>query len=201
MIIKIYPQNPHETAVERVAEVLRHDGVIVYPTDSVYAFGCALRSHKAVERIRAIKGKKATEMAIVCSDLSNIADYARVDTPVFKLLKRNLPGPFTFVLNASKKVPDKLLSGRKTIGVRIPDNAIPVEIVRAFGEPLLTTSVKDDDQVIEYTTDPELIYERYGKLVDLVIDGGYGNNEPSTVVDCSAGEPEIIRQGIGELVD
>ena len=200
MIVKIYPQNPNETAVARVVDILRRDGVIIYPTDSVYAFGCSLQSHKAMERLRALKGKKATDMAIICRDLSNIADYARVDTPTFKLLKRNLPGPFTFVLQASKRVPDKLLGNRRTIGVRIPDNSIPVEIVRVLGHPLITTSVRDDDEVVEYTTDPELIEERYGKLVDLVVDGGYGKNEPTTVVDCSGEEPSVIREGIGELI-
>ncbi len=200
MIVKIYPQNPNETAVARVVDILRRDGVIIYPTDSVYAFGCSLQSHKAMERLRALKGKKATDMAIICCDLSNIADYARVDTPTFKLLKRNLPGPFTFVLQASKRIPDKLLGNRRTIGVRIPDNSIPVEIVRALGHPLITTSVRDDDEVVEYTTDPELIEERYGKLVDLVVDGGYGKNEPTTVVDCSGEEPSVIREGIGELI-
>ena len=200
MIVKIYPQNPNETAVARVVDILRRDGVIIYPTDSVYAFGCSLQSHKAMERLRALKGKKATDMAIICCDLSNIADYARVDTPTFKLLKRNLPGPFTFVLQASKRVPDKLLGNRRTIGVRIPDNSIPVEIVRVLGHPLITTSVRDDDEVVEYTTDPELIEERYGKLVDLVVDGGYGKNEPTTVVDCSGEEPSVIREGIGELI-
>ena len=200
MIVKIYPQNPNETAVARVVDILCRDGVIIYPTDSVYAFGCSLQSHKAMERLRALKGKKATDMAIICCDLSNIADYARVDTPTFKLLKRNLPGPFTFVLQASKRIPDKLLGNRRTIGVRIPDNSIPVEIVRALGHPLITTSVRDDDEVVEYTTDPELIEERYGKLVDLVVDGGYGKNEPTTVVDCSGEEPSVIREGIGELI-
>ena len=200
MIVKIYPQNPNETAVARVVDILRRDGVIIYPTDSVYAFGCSLQSHKAMERLRALKGKKATDMAIICCDLSNIADYARVDTPTFKLLKRNLPGPFTFVLQASKRIPDKLLGNRRTIGVRIPDNSIPVEIVRALGHPLITTSVRDDDEVVEYTTDPELIEERYGKMVDMVIDGGYGKNEPTTVVDCSSEEPAVIREGIGELI-
>ena len=200
MIVKIYPQNPNETAVARVVDILRRDGVIIYPTDSVYAFGCSLQSHKAMERLRALKGKKATDMAIICCDLSNIADYARVDTPTFKLLKRNLPGPFTFVLQASKRIPDKLLGNRRTIGVRIPDNSIPVEIVRVLGHPLITTSVRDDDEVVEYTTDPELIEERYGKLVDLVVDGGYGKNEPTTVVDCSGEEPSVIREGIGELI-
>ncbi len=199
MLIKIYPENPNERAISRVAEILRADGVIIYPTDSVYAFGCSLKSVRAIEKIRALKDKKATDMAIVCSDLSHIADYARVDTPTFKILKRHLPGPFTFILRPSNRMPEKFLMKRHDVGVRIPDNNIVSEIVRALGCPLVTTSVKDDDEVIEYTTDPSLIDEKYGHSVDIVIDGGYGNNHPSTVVDCTGDEPEIVRQGIGEL--
>ena len=199
MLIKIYPENPNERAISRVAEILRADGVIIYPTDSVYAFGCSLKSIRAIERIRTLKDKGATRMAIVCSDLSNISNYAKVDNPTFKILKRNLPGPFTFILNPSNKVPDKFLMKRHDVGVRIPDNNIVLEIVRALGCPLVTTSVKDDDEIIEYTTDPSLIDEKYGHQVDLVIDGGFGNNQPTTVVDCTDEEPEIIRQGIGEL--
>ncbi len=179
--------------------MLENDGVIVYPTDTVYAFGCSLRSPKAIERLRAIRGKDEGELSIVCAGLSHIADYAKVDNPTFKILKHNLPGPFTFILKASGKVPDKCLERRKTIGVRIPENPIPLHLVEGLGNPLLTASVKDDDDVIEYTTDPELIHEKYGVLVDLVVDGGYGNNEASTVVDCSGEEPQIVREGLGEL--
>ena len=159
-MIKIYAQNPNEKAVARVADVLRSDGVIVYPTDSVYAFGCSIRSPKAIERLRALSGKKGDEFSIVCPDLSTISAYARVDNAVFKVLKRNLPGPFTFVLNASGKVPDKFLEKRKTVGVRIPDHAVALAIVEALGHPLVTASVKDSEE--EYTTDPSLIEERYG---------------------------------------
>ena len=154
-MIKIYAQNPNEKAVARVADVLRSDGVIVYPTDSVYAFGCSIRSPKAIERLRALSGKKGDEFSIVCPDLSTISAYARVDNAVFKVLKRNLPGPFTFVLNASGKVPDKFLEKRKTVGVRIPDHAVALAIVEALGHPLVTASVKDSEE--EYTTDPSLI--------------------------------------------
>ena len=199
MIVRIYPENPNGKVVEQVVRVLENDGVIVYPTDTVYAFGCSLRSPRAIERLKSIRGKCEGELAIVCADLSHIADYAKVDNPTFKILKRNLPGPFTFILKASGKVPDKCLEKRKTIGVRIPENPIPLHIVELLGNPLATTSVRDDDEVVEYTTDPELIHEKYGALVDLVVDGGYGNNEASTVVDCSGDEPQIVREGLGEL--
>ena len=200
MIVKIYPENPNRKALEQVADVLRNDGVIVYPTDTVYAFGCSLRSPKAIERLKALRGRKENDMAIVCPDLSNISLYARVDTPVFKLLKRNLPGPFTFILKASGKVPDKFLEHRKNIGVRIPEHPIAHATVDTLGHPLVPAPVKDEDEVIEYTTDPELIHEKYRNLVDLVVNGGYGNNEASTVVDCTGEEFEIVRQGLGELI-
>ena len=197
-MIKIYAQNPNEKAVARVADVLRSDGVIVYPTDSVYAFGCSIRSPKAIERLRALSGKKGDEFSIVCPDLSTISAYARVDNAVFKVLKRNLPGPFTFVLNASGKVPDKFLEKRKTVGVRIPDHAVALAIVEARGHPLVTASVKDSEE--EYTTDPSLIEERYGSAVDAVIDGGYGLCVPTTVVDCTdESNIVVLREGVGEL--
>ena len=199
MIVKLYPDNPNQKTIDQVVGILENDGVIVYPTDTVYAFGCSLKSPKAIERVKAIRHKEG-EMSIVCADLSHISDYAKVDTPVFKVLKRNLPGPFTFILKASGKVPDKFLERRKNVGVRIPENNIPLCIVERLGNPLVTASVKDDDDVIEYTTDPELIYEKYGSLVDLVIDGGYGNNEASTVVDCTGDEIEMVREGLGELI-
>ena len=198
-MIKIYAQSPNEKAVARVADVLRSDGVIVYPTDSVYAFGCSIRSPKAIERLRALSGKKGDEFSIVCPDLSTISAYARVDNAVFKVLKRNLPGPFTFVLNASGNVPDKFLEKRKTVGVRIPDHAVALAIVEALGHPRVTASVKDSEE--EYTTDPSLIEERYGSAVEAVIDGGYGLCVPTTVVDCTdESDIVVLREGIGELV-
>lgn len=199
MIVKIYPDNPNQKVIDKVVQVLENDGVIVYPTDTVYAFGCSLKSPKAIEKIKAIRHKDG-DLSIVCSDLSHISDYAKVDNKAFKILKRNLPGPFTFILKASGKVPDKFLEKRKTVGVRIPENTIPVRIVEYLGHPLVTASVKDEDDVIEYTTDPELIHEKYGKQVDLVLDGGFGHNEASTVVDCSEDEIEIIRDGLGDLI-
>jgi len=202
MLIKIYPENPNEREIAAVVKILQNDGVIIYPTDSVYGLGCSIRSKKALDRILRIKGSKIKDVrfSIICPDLSNLADYARVNNATFKLLKKNLPGPFTFILPASGKVPDSYSGKRKTIGLRIPNNAIPVEITRALGFPLVNTSIKDLDEVLEYTTDPELIHERFNSVVDCVIDGGYGGNEPSTIVDCSGDEIEIIRQGLGELI-
>lgn len=199
MLVKIYPENPNEKEIARVAKVLADDGVIIYPTDGVYAFGCSLHSIKAIDRIKAIRNKRDDELTIVCGSLSRIADYARVDNTQFRVLKRNLPGAFTFILQASGRVPDKALGRRKTVGVRIPANQIPVHIVEELGIPLVTASVKDPDEVIEYTTDPELIWERYGRQVDMVIDGGYGNNIPTTMVDLTSDEPEVLREGGGEL--
>lgn len=199
MIIKIYPQNPNEKAVAQVVEILAHDGVIIYPTDSVYAFGCSLKSNKAIERLRSLTGKEGSNFSIICADISTISSYAKVDNDTFKMLKRNLPGPFTFLLNASGKIPDKFLERKKIVGVRIPNNSIPIALVQALGHPMVSASVKDSDEE-EYTTDPSLIAERYGSTVDAVIDGGYGNNIPTTVVDCTdPDETVILREGIGIL--
>lgn len=199
MITKIYAQNPSERELARVVAVLEHDGVIIYPTDSVYAFGCSLRSPKALERLRRIRGKESDELAVVFESLAQVAEYCRVDNATFRTLKRNLPGPFTFVLEASSRVPDKALARRKTIGVRIPAHPVARAIVEALGVPMVTASVRDDDEVVEYTTDPELIHERYGREVELVIDGGPGDIVPTTVVDLTDGEPEVLREGKGEL--
>jgi tRNA threonylcarbamoyl adenosine modification protein (Sua5/YciO/YrdC/YwlC family) len=198
----MYPQNLNPRDIERAVEVLKRGGVIIYPTDTVYGIGCDITNTKAVERIIKIKGMKPKEanFSFICHDLSHIADFARVDNSTFRLMKKNLPGPFTFILPGLNRVPDYFLSRRKTVGIRIPNHPIPVEIVRQLGNPILTTSLKDSDEVIEYTTDPELIFENYQYLVDLVIDGGAGNNIPSTVVDCTGDEPAIIREGLGELV-
>ncbi len=201
MLIKLYTDNPNPREIATIVRILDNDGVIIYPTDSVYGLGCSIRSKKALERILRIKGAKIKDVrfSMICSDFSHLSDYARVDNRTFKLLKKNLPGPFTFILPASSKVPDHYAGKRKTIGLRIPDNSIPVEIAKALGFPLVNTSIKDIDEVLEYTTDPELIHERYENLVDCVIDGGYGGNEPSTIVDCTGEEPEIVREGLGEL--
>lgn len=197
--VKIYPQNPNEREIERVVKVLRADGVIVYPTDGVYAFGCSLHSAKAVERLSRLRDKSDKSLSIVCSDISMADRFAKIDNWQFKLLRRNTPGAFTFLLEASSKVPDRALGGRKIVGVRIPDNNIPRTIVERLDFPLVTASVKDDDEIVEYTTDPELLLERYGDVVDVVIDGGYGSLVPTTLVDLTGEDAEILREGAGEL--
>lgn len=197
MIVKLYSDNPNEKRIRDIVQVLQRGGVIVYPTDTVYALGCALNQTKAIERIRTMKGKKETEMAIVFADLSHLADFARVDNSEFKVLKRNLPGPFTFILNASSKMSDKVLRNRKTVGIRIPDNEIALAIVRELGVPLVTTSVRTPDvgEETEYITDPELIAERFPEA-ELVIDGGDGGVVASAIVDYTGEEPEIVREGV-----
>ena len=199
MLVKIYGDNPSERELKRVVEALERDGIVIYPTDSVYAFGCSLRSAKAVERLRRLRGRSDAPLTVVFHDIAQVAEYCRVDNAVFRILKRNLPGPFTFLLPASSRVPDKALERRRTIGIRIPAHPVARAVVEALGCPMITASVKDDDEVVEYTTDPELIEERYGRDVSLVIDGGMGDNVPTTVVDLTGGEPEIVREGRAEL--
>jgi len=202
MLIKIYPENPNPKTIEQVVQVLRRGGVIIYPTDTVYGLGCDIKNQKAIEtiaRIRQIKPEKAN-FSFVCHDLSNLSEYTKpMDNATYRVLKKALPGPFTFILNASGSVPKLLSSNKKTVGIRVPDNNIAREIVRELGNPILSASLKDDDDIIEYSTDPELIHEKYENLVDLVIDGGYGGNIASTVVDVTSGEFEIIREGKGDL--
>lgn len=198
MILKIYDKNPSERALDEVADALERGGVIIYPTDSVYAFGCSLQAPKGIETMRRLKGKVAEEFAVLFESLSQVSEYCRMDNDTFKLLKRNLPGAFVFLLPALSTMPDKALSKRKTIGVRIPDNAVARAIVGRLGCPMLTTSVRIDEEE-EYATDPELIEERFGSEVALVVDGGIGDALPTTVVDLTGGEPEILRQGKSEL--
>lgn len=202
MIIKIYPENPNPKQIAKVIEVLQKGGIVIYPTDSVYGIGCNIYNHKAIEKVAKIKGiaPDKTMFSIICHSLSEVSDYTRpINNTTFKLMKKNLPGPFTFILQANNKVPDIFQSNKKTVGIRIPDNPITLEIVKELGNPILNTSVHDDDEIIEYTTDPELIHEKYQDLVDIVIDGGYGQNTPTTIVDCTGDEPLITREGIGEL--
>lgn len=201
MYIKLFEDNPNARDILKVVEVLKNGGVIVYPTDTIYAIGCDINNVKAVQRVCQLKGIKPEKanFSMICRDLSNIAAYAKVSNEVFKVMKHNLPGPFTFVLPATSKLPNVMMNRRKSIGIRIPDNFIVMSIVEELGNPLLTTSVKAEDDIVEYLTDPELIHEQYEKKVDLVIDGGYGQNMASTVVDCTGDTIEIIRQGIGEL--
>lgn len=202
MLIKIYPENPNPKAIEQIVEVLKKGGLIIYPTDTVYGLGCDITNQKAIEkicRIRGIKPEKAN-FSFICSDLRHISDYIKpIDTATFRVLKKALPGPFTFIFNASNNVPKLLSSNKKTVGIRVPDNDIAREIVRQLGNPILSTSIRDDDEVIEYSTDPELIHEKYEDNVDIVVDGGYGDNEASTVVDCTNGDFEVIREGKGDL--
>ncbi len=201
MFIKLYPENPNPKEVDKIVNVLQNGGLVIYPTDTVYAIGCDALNVRAVEAICKMKGinPNKSNLSIICYDLSNISEYAKVDNNIFKVMKKNLPGPFTFILNTTSNLP-KIYKNKKTVGIRIPDNNIIRELVRVLGNPILTTSVKDDDEIIEYTTDPELIYEKYENQVDVVIDGGYGGLDGSTIVDCTMGEPEIIRQGKGELI-
>ena len=202
MFIKIYEENPNSKSISQVVDVLKKGGVIIYPTDTIYGIGCDITNPKAIERvcqIREMKTNKAN-LSFICSDLSSISQYTKpLDNVTFRLLKKSLPGPFTFIFQASGQVPKLLSSKKKTVGIRVPDNNIARAIVEMLGNPIVSTSIHDDDEVIEYSTDPELIYEKYGDVVDLVIDGGYGKNIPSTVVDCTTGEFEIIRQGEGDL--
>ncbi len=203
MIIKLYEENTNQRDLETVLDVIRRDGVVIFPTDTVYGIGCDIYNTKAVERVARLKGLniKKADFSFIVADLSNLSEYTQqVDNQTFKLLKKNLPGPFTFILPASSKVPKLFKNNKKTVGLRIPDHPILQTIVKNYGSPLLTTSVIDDDDVLEYTTDPELIHEKYKDMVDLVIDGGYGKNVASTVVNCTGSEPEIIRQGVGELI-
>lgn len=202
MLLKLYEQNPDPRHIHKIVDLLEHGGVIIYPTDTVYGMGCDITKARAVERVARIKGIKPEKarFSFICSDLSHLSDYARhVDNITFKMMKSYLPGPYTFILNASNQVPKSIKQKRKTVGIRIPDNNIILEIVRQLGRPILTTSLKKDDQILEYPTDPELIYEEYRDLVDVVIDGGYGGIIPSTVLDCSGDEPELIREGLGAV--
>ena len=199
--VKIYPENPNQKEIEKVVKVLKNGGLIIYPTDTVYGLGCGITNSKALEKIARIKGIKLEKanFSFVCSDLSNLSDYVKqIDTTTFKILKRALPGPYTFILPGNNNLP-KEFKKKKTVGIRVPDNNIAIEIVKKLGNPIVSTSIKDEDEILEYTTDPELIYEKWGNIVDLVIDGGYGDNEASTVIDLSNFEPEIIREGKGSV--
>lgn len=202
MLIRIHPENPGQRQIRLVVEMIEKGGIIIYPTDTVYGMGCDINNQKGLEKVARLKGVNPANpnFSFIFHNLSQLSEYTKqVNNNVFKLMKKHLPGPFTFILHASNQVPKMFTSKKKTVGIRIPDNNIALEIVQELGRPILTTSIHDSDEVIEYTTDPELIYEKYRNLVDIVIDGGYGNNEASTVIDCTGEEPEIIRQGLGIL--
>jgi tRNA threonylcarbamoyl adenosine modification protein (Sua5/YciO/YrdC/YwlC family) len=199
--IKIYENKPSEAAIKKVVDVLRNGGLVIYPTDTVYGLGCDITNSRALERVAKIKGIKLEKanFSFICSDLSNLSDYVKqIDTSTFKILKRALPGPYTFILPGNNDLP-KEFRKKKTVGIRIPNNEIIIEIVKMLGNPIVSTSIHDEDEVLEYSTDPELIFEKWEHLVDLVIDGGYGDNTPSTIIDLSGFEPEVIREGKGSL--
>lgn len=201
-LIRLYPENPEEDKIRRIVEALREGSLIIYPTDTVYAIGCDLFSSRALDKLKLLKGIKGKNLnlSFICYDLSQLSEYARhVDTPIFKLMKKAFPGPFTFILESSSKVPKILNAKKKTVGIRVPNNNIPRDIVKILGNPIITTSIHDEDEIVDYTTDPSLIYEEFENKVDIVIDGGYGHNQPSTVIDCTGDFPEVIRQGMGDI--
>jgi len=197
--IKIYEQNPNPREIQRVVKCLRDGGLVIYPTDTVYGLGCDITNNRALERIAHIKGVKLAKanFSFICKDLSNLSDYVKqIDNSTFKLLKRSLPGPYTFILPGNNNLPT-VFKKKKTVGIRVPDNTICISIVEELGNPIVSTSIHDEDEVIEYTTDPELILEKWDNLVDMVIDGGYGDNIPSTVIDLTGHEPVLVREGKG----
>ncbi|WP_396171214.1 L-threonylcarbamoyladenylate synthase [Flavobacterium sp.] len=199
--LKIYEDNPNEAAIKKVVEVLKNGGVIIYPTDTVYGLGCDITNTKALERVAKLKGIKLEKanLSFICYNLSHISDYVKqIDTATFKLLKRALPGPYTFILPGNNDLP-KVFKNKKTVGIRVPDNSIIRAIIKELGNPIISTSIHDEDEIIEYSTDPELIFEKWQNKVDMVIDGGYGDNIPSTIIDLSGNEPEVIREGKGSL--
>lgn len=202
MILDIHPDNPQGRKIEQVVDALKKDGVIIYPTDTIYGLGCSIMSKKGVERICKIRGldPKKAQLSFICESISQISNYAAyIDTEVFRLMKRLLPGPYTFILQSNNKTPKLIQSRRSTIGVRIPDNNIPLEIVRQLGHPILTTSLKNDDEILEYHTEVEDFAPDFEKQVDLIIDGGPGGNIGSTIIDCTVRPPELIREGAGDL--
>lgn len=202
MLIRIYNDNPNTKHIRQIVDLLEDGGIIIYPTDTVYAMGCDISATKSIEKIARFKGlnPKNPELSLIFHDMSQLSEYTVIhDNNIFKLLKRNLPGPFTFIVQANNQIPKMFKNKKKTVGIRIPDNNIVLELVRELGRPIITTSIHDQDEVIEYTTDPELIYEKFRDFADAVIDGGFGKNEASTVVDCTGDEIEVVRQGPGIL--
>lgn len=202
MLLRIYNDNPNHKHIRQIVNLLESGGIIIYPTDTVYAMGCDILATKSIEKIARFKGlnPKNPDLSLIFHDMSQLSEYTIIhDNNIFKLLKRNLPGPFTFIVQANNQIPKLFKNKKKTVGIRIPDNSIILEIVKELGRPVITTSIHDPDEVIEYTTDPELIFEKYRDFADAVVDGGFGNNEASTIVDCTGEEIEIVRQGLGIL--
>ncbi|HNW57394.1 MAG TPA: L-threonylcarbamoyladenylate synthase [Bacteroidales bacterium] len=203
MLIRIYNENPNPKYIRQVVDLLEEGGIIIYPTDTVYAMGCDILATRSIDRIARFKNlnPKNPDLSLIFHDMSQLSEYTIIrDNSIFKLLKRNLPGPFTFIVHANNQIPKIFKNKKKTVGIRIPDNNIVLELVRELGRPIVTTSIHDEDEVIEYTTDPELIYEKYRDFADAVVDGGAGKNEASTIVDCTGEDVEIVRQGLG-IVD
>ncbi len=204
MLLKIYNDSPAPRHINTVVDVFNKGGLVIFPTDTIYGMGCGIRHIKAVNRISLIKGikKENANFSMIINNMSMLADFTRpIPNHIFRLMRKNLPGPFTFILDASSSIPKIFQSKKKTIGIRMPDNSIINSLIEELGTPIITTSIKDEDEIIEYTTDPELIHEKYMNMVDIVIDGGYGDNEASTIVDCTSGEPIILRQGKGFLIE
>lgn len=202
MLLRIHPETPSQRQINIVVECLKDGGIVICPTDTVYGLGCDIFKSKAIERIARIKGIKPEKanFSFLCHDLGQLSEFAKpIENNLFKLMRRLLPGPYTFILEANNTVPKYIQTKKKTVGIRIPDNKIPVEIVRILGHPIMSTSIHDEDELIEYTTDPELIYEKYKDLVDIVIDGGFGGNLASTVIDCTSDEIQIVREGLGAV--
>jgi tRNA threonylcarbamoyl adenosine modification protein (Sua5/YciO/YrdC/YwlC family) len=200
--LSIHPDNPPLNKILTAVEVVRKGGIVIYPTDTVYAIGCDIHNQKAVERVCRLKNIQPGKinLSFICHDLSHISEYTKaLPTHVFKLMKQVLPGPYTFILNASSNVPNILNTKKKTIGIRVPDNKIVLMLVKELGNPLLSTSIKNDDEVLEYTTDPDEIYNRYKNFVDVIIDGGFGDNHASTIFDCTGNEVEVVREGKGKV--
>jgi len=202
VFFKLYEENPEQRKIDQILDILHNDGVIIYPTDTVYGIGCSIMSRSAIDKIARFKGMKPGKerFSLIFDSLSQVSEYAKhIHTPVFKVMKKALPGPFTFILHSSNKLPKLLNSAKKTVGVRVPNHNIPRTIVQQLGFPIITTSIRDEDEIIEYSTDPELIYEKFENMADVIIDGGYGNNIPSTIIDCTGDEFEVLREGLGDV--
>jgi tRNA threonylcarbamoyl adenosine modification protein (Sua5/YciO/YrdC/YwlC family) len=202
MLIRLFNENPNQKHIRQIVDLLESGGIIIYPTDTVYAMGCDIKASKSIEKIARFKGlnPKNPDLSLIFHDMSQLSEYTIIrDNNIFKLLKRNLPGPFTFIVRANNQIPKLFKNKKKTVGIRIPANNIVLQLVSELGRPIITTSIHDPDEIIEYTTDPELIHEKYSDFVDAVLDGGFGNNEASTIVDCTGDEIEIVRQGLGIL--
>jgi tRNA threonylcarbamoyl adenosine modification protein (Sua5/YciO/YrdC/YwlC family) len=202
MLLKVHPENPGERQLKIITDCLHAGGIIIYPSDTIYGLGCDITQIRAVDRIAQIKGikREKANFSFICRDLSHLSDFTRqIPNHIFRLMRKALPGPFTFILNANNNVPHYFQSKKKTVGIRIPNHLVPLQIVEKLGNPIMSTSIHDEDEIIEYSTDPELIYEKYRDIVDIVIDSGHGGNIASTVVDCTGEEPVIVREGKGDI--